>query len=181
MSKKKNKGGRPPLSAEEKANRVRVSATIFKGVSDELEAAAEKSGRSTSAELAHWLENSKVRFTGVMDVEKDAAAAIAAQIKRLTRNLSVVEGDLLFTDPNAHTELTDAINVIVNCYGPDGGIPTPTTDETPGQRRGRSMLTQYYEVKKTGLNDDSAPDERRMAMELDLLPQELWEKLEPKK
>jgi len=181
MKNKKNKGGRPPLSDEERANQARFSVLFPKDLNDELQRQADINGRSRNAELVSWLENSKVRMmTGNFEVEKDASSAIAAQINRLTRNLTIVEGDLLWTDANAHAELTDAIGVIVNCYGPDGGIPTPTPDETPGQRRGRSMLTQYLGVKNNGVTDDSHPDERQMGLELDLLPQDLWEKLEVK-
>jgi hypothetical protein len=169
------------MTDEERANQARFSVTFPKELNDELQQQADLHGRSRNAELVHMLENSKVRMTGEADIKKDAAAAISMQIKRLIRNLTFSEGDLLWSDPNAGDELLDAMTTLVRAYIGEGGVPSPKLDETPGQRRGRSMLNQYLGVKCHGIDDDTHPDERRMLAELDLLPHVLWTKLEPKK
>jgi hypothetical protein len=145
MPKKVKRGrGRPKTPDDLKKKTVTVSLRVPVELKGRIERDAEQQGKSANKEMADRLERSRPNF-GYIDewVFGDAETHnVMRLIGMMVRNIRNAEGGELWNNPKVHGDLKEAIVVVLDALGPDGGVPTPSNTETDGERRGRSWLNQ---------------------------------------
>jgi hypothetical protein len=127
-------------------NSAQINGRVPEYLKGLLQNAAKANGHSFSQEMALRLDHS---FTHLNFKEGEFGSrsnlAVCRLIGMMMRNHYAFEGEDMWDDPETHTELKDAVVTILDAFGPSGGIPEPSPNETRGQRRGRSRLTQLVE------------------------------------
>jgi len=71
------------------------------------------------------------------------------------------------------------VALILDCFGPNSGIPEPQVNEDAAHRRARSLLTSYYFIRQNPEDSYTGLDKRKAAV-LEALDEEKLAKLEPK-
>jgi hypothetical protein len=180
MSENQKRGrGRPPLTDEERVQKTRFTSVIPTDLTKRLQESADQNKRNRNAEVVARLEESFSQPLFRADFGDTEVFALCRVIGRMIHRYKVFEGDFLFEDAGAHAEMKDAIGALLDAFGPDGGIPEPTPDETAGQRRARSNLTAMLRIKQHGRGDDESADAVAIEETLDELGK-LADKLVPK-
>lgn len=160
VEKEKRGRGRPPLSNAEKKSTVTVSLRMDRELRESLEEDALRQDKTVNKEIVDRL---KVTLSqgGYIDnwVFGDPQTHnLMRLIGMMVRNLHNSEFEELWDNPEVHKELVEAVMTVLSAFGPDCGIPDPTVEETPGQRRGRSWLNQAYKAR---ILAERSADERR--------------------
>jgi hypothetical protein len=182
---KRPRAGQPRKTPKEKAKKAQFTVAIPMELADKLDRSAEMNNQSRNAEVTERL---KVSFIPSETPREDTPAAgpvndgmaLGLLIGQLMRNYEGFNGADTYDHPAINQSMQEAVAVVLGCFGPDGGIPAPRPDETAGEMKGRSFLTQLHGVLKNGMNEDSHPDERLMAIHLAFLSEKALAKLEPK-
>jgi len=163
MVKKKKQGrGRPPKAEKDKKKTVTVSLRMDRELRDGLEHDAVLQEKTLNKEIVDRLKWTLPQG-GYIDNWVFGVAQnhnLMRLIGMMTRNIQASEGDEIWNNPAAHQELKDAVVTILDAFGPDGKIPKPIMKETPGQRRGRSWLNQFYNARAL---PERTADERKTA------------------
>lgn len=151
--------GAPPKGTYSN-NSEALSARVPADIKARLVEASEKNGVSLNQEIALRLDHSFTFFS--LDVNEFGSTknlAVCRLIGMMMRNYHAFEGDALWDTAEAHEELKETVMTILDGFGPDGGIPEPTLNESAGRRRGRSKLAQLTESK-------TLPERERVGGEL---------------
>lgn len=184
MAKKSNpKGAGRKAKGPFSGGLVPISARIPHDLKAQLSEAAEKSGLSVNQEVGVRLTHSftHFHFEELNEFGSSEIFSVCRLIGMMMRGYHAFDGDEMWENERAHSELKDAVVTILDAFGPHGGMPEPFQDETDGQRRGRSRLSQLYRGR-------ALPDYSEGQSANDFSHLEIWEglgdlakKLEPKK
>lgn len=185
VQKKKQGRGRPPKLEKDKKKTVTVSLRMGRGLRDDLEKDAVLQEKSVNKEIVDRLKWTLPQG-GYIDnwvFGESQNHNLMRLIGMMTRNIWSSEGDEMWNNPAAHKELKDAVNTVLDAFGPDGGIPVPTMKETSGQRRGRSWLNQFYyarELPERTTDERITPDGEFIDFQVDeYVWPKIWEGLGP--
>lgn len=161
MDRKPKRGrGRPPKEEKDKKKTVTVSLRVDERLLASLTEDALRQGKSVNKEIVDRLERT-VSQGGYIDNWVFGSAQnhnLMRLIGMMVRNIHQSEGAELWSNPAAHQDLKDAIEVVMDAFGPKGGIPAPHLDETTGQRWGRSWLGQFRNSRTKAIR---LPGERK--------------------
>jgi hypothetical protein len=138
----KNPVGAPPKGPYANRNAA-LNMRVTKNLKERLMASATANGYSLSQEVELRLDHSfSLHGLDANEFGTSEVLSICRLIGMMMRVAQQLEGEQLWESREAHQELKDAIVTILDAFGPDGGMPQPHKDETRGQQRGRSRLTQ---------------------------------------
>jgi len=181
MAKKQmRKPGRPAHTPEEKAQKTRFSVVLPTELSELLQQSAIENNTKRNADIIARLEASFTQPLFQADFGDSETFALCRIIGRMIHRYKAFEGDTLWEDLAALGEMKEAISALLDAFGPDGGVPTPTPSETPGQRRARSSLTNLHQMRQHGRDpEDKSADAIAIEETLEELGK-LAEKLVPK-
>jgi len=178
--KQKRRPGRPAHTPEEKAQKTRFSVVLPAELNELLQQSAIENDTKRNAEIITRLEASYTQPLFQADFGDTETFALCRIIGRMIHHYKIFEGDILWDDPAALGEMKEAISALLDAFGPDGGVPAPTLDETSGQRRARSSLTGLYRMKQHGRDpEDTSADAIALEETLEELGK-LADKLAPK-
>ena len=185
MAKSSNKGpGRRALTEEERAERSKFSIQMPADLEARLIRAAELNARKKNPEIVDRLEQSfSTQNVEMSDFGSPQVFAMCRFLGMMIRNFEVFERDEIWNNPAAHQELKDAVVTVLDAFGPEGGIPEPSIDETAGARRGRSWVTQLRHNKKlpqrTKEERTTSDGEYLPLMQDEYVLPEIWKALGP--
>lgn len=182
---RKTKMGRPPLSPDQKTDSKRFSVVIPAELAARIERAAENNGNSRNGQVIEWLDQSKdAPITDQLNYGISEVHGICDIIGCLIRSYEDSEHGQLWDDHNSHAELKEAVALLLDCFGPTPGIPSPYSGESSADRRVRSLLSRY----RHHIDHDDGIDSQRTIAEVTTLERlgpehraKLTDKLEPRK